>query len=69
MSSIGIGALVFGCTLAGALAALFMRRRMPASHLDADSRDVVKLVMGLIATMSALVLGLLISAEIGRAHV
>jgi Protein of unknown function (DUF4239) len=62
MSTIGIGALVFGCTLGGALLAMLLRRRMPEAHLDADSRDVVKLVMGLVATMSALVLGLLISS-------
>jgi hypothetical protein len=36
--------------------------KLPDHHLDADSRDVVKLVMGLIATMSALVLSLLIAS-------
>ena len=35
---------------------------LPDHHLDADSKDVVKLVMGLIATMSALVLSLLIAS-------
>jgi hypothetical protein len=35
---------------------------LPDRHLDTDSRDVVKLVMGLIATMSALVLSLLIAS-------
>jgi hypothetical protein len=36
--------------------------RLPDHHRDNDSRDVVKLVMGLIATVAALVLGLLISS-------
>ena len=36
--------------------------KLPDNHLDQDSRDVVKLVMGLIATMSALVLSLLIAS-------
>ena len=36
--------------------------KLPDRHLDQDSRDVVKLVMGLIATMSALVLSLLIAS-------
>jgi len=36
--------------------------KLPDRHLDADSRDVVKLVMGLIATMAALVLSLLIAS-------
>jgi hypothetical protein len=35
---------------------------LPDHHLDDDSKDVIKLVMGLIATMAALVLGLLISS-------
>ena len=36
--------------------------KLPDRHLDGDSRDVVKLVMGLIATMAALVLSLLIAS-------
>ena len=36
---------------------------MPAHHLEGDSRDVVKLVLGLTATLTALVLGLLISSS------
>src|SRR5689334_6579935 len=35
---------------------------LPDRHLDADAKDVVKLVMGLIATMAALVLSLLIAS-------
>jgi hypothetical protein len=36
--------------------------KLPDNLLDADSKDVVKLVMGLIATVAALVLGLLIAS-------
>jgi hypothetical protein len=62
MSSLAVAALVFGCTFLGALAGLRLHTRLPDSHLDANSKDVIKLVMGLIATMAALVLGLLISS-------
>src|SRR6185436_14382678 len=62
MSSPVIAAVVFGCTFLGALAGLVLHARLPVHHLDADSKDVIKLVMGLIATMAALVLGLLISS-------
>jgi hypothetical protein len=62
MSSTVIAALIFGCTFGGALFGIFLRGRLPADHLDGDSKDVVKLVMGLIATMAALVLGLLNSS-------
>lgn len=54
--------VAFGCTFGAALAALFVHRRLPAQHLEGDSKDVVKLVLGLVATITALVLGLLISS-------
>jgi hypothetical protein len=54
--------VAFGCTFGAALAALFVRSRLPAQHLEGDSKDVVKLVLGLVATITALVLGLLISS-------
>lgn len=38
-----------------------LRRVLPEDHLGSDAKDVVKLAMGLIATMSALVLGMLVS--------
>ena len=60
MSSLAIACVFFGCSFGAAL--IGTRIRLPAHHLDTDSRDVVKLVMGLIATMSALVLSLLIAS-------
>jgi hypothetical protein len=62
MNSWLVAALVFGCTFLGALVGLRVHSRLPEHHLAPDSRDVIKLVMGLIATVSALVLGLLISS-------
>jgi hypothetical protein len=62
MSSPLIAAVVFGCTFLGALAGLVLHVRLPVHHLDGDSKDVIKLVMGLVATIAALVLGLLISS-------
>jgi len=48
-----LGALVFGRWLRGLL---------PEAHLNADSKDTVRLAMGLVGTMTALVLGLLVSS-------
>ena len=62
MSSILVAVLVFGCTFGGALLGIFLRVRLPDHHRDDGSKEVLKLVMGLIATMAALVLGLLISS-------
>ncbi len=42
-----------------------MRRHLPDDHLSADSKDAVKLAMGLVATMTALLLGLLVSSAKG----
>jgi hypothetical protein len=50
--------MVFG----SALIAMLVHGALPEHHLSADSKDVVKLGIALIATMSALVLGLLIAS-------
>ena len=60
MSTIVVACLVFACCFGAALIGLYLR--LPDRHLDGDSKDTVRLVMGLIATMSALVLSLLISS-------
>jgi hypothetical protein len=62
MNALDISAIVFACCFAGGLIGLFLHRVVPDQHLDSDSKDTVKLVMGLIATMAALVLSLLIAS-------
>lgn len=62
MSSIVVATVVFGCTFGGAMGGTFLRVRLPEHHRDHDSKEVLKLVMGLVATVAALVLGLLISS-------
>jgi Protein of unknown function (DUF4239) len=53
---------VLACALLAAWAGMWARQLLPESHLSADSKDAVKVAIGLIATMSALVLGLLIAS-------
>jgi len=62
MSSAGIGLIVFACVFGGALLGMALRRIAPDHHLAPDSKEVVKLGVGVIATMAALVLGLLIAS-------
>jgi hypothetical protein len=62
MGSLAIAAVMLGCTYGAALLGLFLHGRLHERHLDGDTKDVVKLVMGLVATMSALVLGLLVAS-------
>ena len=57
-----IAGAVFACVFGGALLGMLLRRALPEQHLTTDSRDVLKLGMGLIATMSALVLSLLVAS-------
>ncbi len=65
MSSMTISWIVFGVVFGGAVLGMILRDRLPEHHVRDDSRDVVKLAMGLIGTMTALVLGLLIASAKG----
>src|SRR5215813_2567463 len=62
MSAAAISFIAFACVFGGSLLGMFLRVRLPEHHLSTDSKDFVKLGMGLIATMAALVLGLLIAS-------
>ncbi len=57
--------IVFGCLVGAVWLGRALRRLLPEEHLTADSRDTIKLAMGLVATMTALVLGLLVSSAKG----
>ena len=65
MDSIWISLIIFACAFGGALSGLFLRTVLPGHHLSDDARDAVKLGAGLVATLTALVLGLLISSSKG----
>lgn len=53
-----VGVVVFAFAMTGAGFGLMLARRMPDRQLDNASKDSIKLAVGLIATMTALVLGL-----------
>lgn len=65
MSTYAIGGIVFACVFGGALLGLLMRRVLPEPHLSPESRDAIKLSMGLVSTLTALVLGLLLASAKG----
>ena len=62
MSAMAISWIVFACLFAGGLLGTWLRTALPEHHLSEESKDMVRLGIGLIATMSALVLGLLIAS-------
>jgi hypothetical protein len=55
---LSVGTVVFACTLGGALLGNWLRNVVPEHHLQDASRETVNVGIGLVATMSALVLGL-----------
>src|SRR6266566_772254 len=61
-SSLTIGLICAGCIFGGALLGLLLKRLIQEHHLRDTSKDTLKVVAGMIATLSALVLGLLVSS-------
>jgi hypothetical protein len=62
LSPIQFAAIAFACIVASAVGGALLRPRLPEHHLNGDSKDVIKLSIALVATMSALVLALLFAS-------
>jgi Protein of unknown function (DUF4239) len=62
MNSVTITLIAFACVAGGALIGLLLSAVLPSRHLSSDSKDTVKLGLGLIGTMTAILLGLLIAS-------
>jgi len=66
MTSLTIGTITAACISGGTLVGYVLQRVLPKHHLSKDSQDTVKLAVGVIATSTALVLGLLVSSSKGQ---
>jgi len=62
MSSLTLSLVAFAFIFGGSLAGMILRTSLPDHHLSAESKEVVKLGMGLVGTMAALILGLLVAS-------
>ena len=62
MSALTISCIVLACLIGGAVVGVVLRGVLPRHHLSEDSRYIVGLGTGLLATLAALVLGLLIAS-------
>src|SRR6516162_5085900 len=62
MNSTSIALTSAGCIFLGSLLGLWLQRLLPGHHLSKETQDVVKLSAGTVATLTALVLGLLVSS-------
>jgi hypothetical protein len=57
-----MGVIVFTCVFGGALLGVYLSTKVAARHLSADSKDAMKMAVGVIGTLAALVLGLLLAS-------
>jgi 4-amino-4-deoxy-L-arabinose transferase-like glycosyltransferase len=57
----GIGLISLGTIFGGALLGMFAARTLPGHHLGSETRSAVSVSVAVVGTLSALVLGLLIS--------
>jgi hypothetical protein len=62
VNSLAIAGIVLASTFGGAVVGLLLRALLPDHHLSSESKDIVKMGTGVVATMSALVIGLLIAS-------
>lgn len=65
MGSLLTSVIAFVCIFGGAILGMAVRGSLSERQFSGDVKDVIKLGLGLIATMSALVLGLLVSTAKG----
>ncbi len=61
MSPMATSWIVLACVFGGALLGMLLRVVLPEHHQSTDSKHVLELLLGLIGTMAALVLGLLVA--------
>lgn len=62
MSSITTSLLALTFVFGGALLGIYLRKVLPDHHVSADSRGLVMLGTGLVGTMAAIVLGMMVSS-------
>jgi hypothetical protein len=62
MSALGFSGIMFAFLFGGAIFGMWLRSTLPDHHLVPDSRDAIRVGMGFVGTMVALVLGLLVAS-------
>jgi len=65
VSPLVISLIAFGCIFGGMLLGMVLRRVLPDHHVSDESKDIMKMVTAMIATLAALVIGLLIASAKG----
>ena len=65
MSAIAVSLIAFAFVFGGAMLGILLHSFLPGRHLNSETKEVVKLGMGLVGTVAALVLGLLVASAKG----
>jgi hypothetical protein len=60
MTALATSGIVFICAVISGACGARLRSKLPENRLSAESKDVIKLAIGLVASMVALILGLLV---------
>jgi Protein of unknown function (DUF4239) len=63
MHALAISSLVFVLVFGGTLAGMAIRRVRPENFFTAEAKDTIRLSIGLVVTMTSLVLGMLVSSS------
>ena len=64
-SAMAISVVVFAVVLAATALGIFLNRILPEHHLSKESKEIIHLGIGVIVTLTALVLGLLVASAKG----
>ncbi len=62
MNALIIGPMIFLLLLASTAVGIVLSRRLPAAHLDRDSKDAIRVSTAVVGTLSALALSLLVAS-------
>ena len=62
VAELAISFVVYLCVMAGALGGIYLRRMLPPDDIKDDTRQIANVATGLIATLAALVLGLMVAS-------
>ena len=62
MHALVVGSLVFALVFGGGLVGMVIRRAVPETHFTPEAKDTIRLAIGLVVTMTGLVLGMLVSS-------
>ena len=62
MNELAISFVVYVCVMGGALIGIYLNHVLPPEHIKDETRQAVNIAVGVIATLTALVLGLMVAS-------